>query len=103
MTLIYNYCKKALNAENKVLDWILEEGDTDFIKKEQVEEFVKDRLNTSLSGIGLDPIFETNEGQLVKTKWFNEELLSDVHVDFFDQRPTAYNKFDQSFDEDSIF
>tara|TARA_B100001093_G_scaffold197398_1_gene189730 strand:- start:47158 stop:48144 length:987 start_codon:yes stop_codon:yes gene_type:complete len=102
-SLIYNYCRKALDAENKVLDWILEEGDTDFIKKEQVQEFVKDRLNTSLSGIGLDPIFETNEDQLIKTKWFNEELLSDVHVDFFDQRPTAYNKFDQSFDEDSIF
>lgn len=102
-SLIANYCKKAYIAEEKVIDWILDKGDTDFIKVSQVKEFVKDRLNQSLIGIKLDPIFETNKEELNKTNWFNEELLSDCHVDFFDQRPTAYSRKNKSITADDLF
>jgi len=101
--LIVKYCEKAYKAEEKVLDWIFDNGDTDFIKKDQVKEFVKDRLNQSLVGIQLDPIFEVDKEEILKTDWFNEELYSDTHVDFFDQRPTAYSRKNKSITADDLF
>ena len=102
-SMISGYCKKAYKAEEKVLDWIFDKGDTDFIKVDQVKEFVKDRLNQSLIGIELDPIFEVNKKELNKTKWFEEELFSDCHVDFFDQRPTSYSRKNKSITADDLF
>ena len=101
--LISNYCKKAYDAEEKVIDWVFEKGDTDFIKVSQVKEFVKDRLNQSLIGIKLDPVFEVDKKELEKTNWFNEELYSDTHIDFFDQRPTAYSRKNKSITADDLF
>jgi len=102
-TLIVKYCEKAYKAEEKVLDWIFDNGDTDFIKKDQVKEFVKDRLNQSLIGIKLDAIFDVDKSELEKTNWFNEELFSDAHYDFFDQRPTAYSRKNKSITADDLF
>lgn len=101
--MIENYCFKAFTAEEKVLDWIFDQGDSDFIKKDQVKEFIKNRLNYSLTGIGLNAIFEVDKEIINKTKWFDEELLSDVHVDFFDQRPTAYSRKNKSITADDLF
>lgn len=101
--LITNYCRKAYAAEEKIIDWIFKEGDTDFIKVDQVKEFVKDRLNQSLIGIGLESVFEVDKETLSKTKWFEEELMSDMHQDFFDTRPVGYSKFNKSFGEDDLF
>ena len=100
---IRTYCIKAFNAEEKVLDWIFDKGDTDFIKVEQVKEFVKNRLNQSLTGIGLDAIFEVDKDIIAKTKWFEEELFSDAAVDFFDQRPTSYSRKNKSITADDLF
>lgn len=102
-SLIYSYCQKAYTAEEKVLDWVFDQGDTDFIKADQVKEFVKNRLNESLEGIGLDKIFEVDEEELAKTKWFDEELWSDASVDFFDQRPTAYSRKNKPITADDLF
>jgi ribonucleoside-diphosphate reductase beta chain len=100
---IRTYCIKAFAAEEKVIDWIFDKGDTDFIKVDQIKEFVKNRLNQSLTGIGLDAIFEVDKDIIAKTKWFEEELFSDVHVDFFDQRPTAYSRKNKSITADDLF
>lgn len=102
-SMIENYCIKAFNAEEKVLDWIFNEGDSDFIKVDQVKEFVKDRLNKSLEGIGLNKIFDVDKNIIAKTKWFDEELFSDIHVDFFDQRPTSYSRKNKSITADDLF
>lgn len=111
--MIVTYSRKAFEAEMKVLDWVFESGDatyTDdddnevsFIAKDEVAEFVKNRLNKSLSDIGIDPIFDIDEQTLAKTTWFDEEILSDVHVDFFHQRPTAYTKKNKAITGDSLF
>ena len=34
-----------------IIDWIFEEGELDFLPKNQVKEFVKDRFNRSLESI----------------------------------------------------
>ena len=86
-----------------MLDWIFENGDTDFIKVKQVKEFVKNRLNESLNRIGLDSVFEVDAKELSRTKWFDEEVLSDTHFDFFDQRPTSYTIGNKSITADDLF
>ena len=52
---------KAWEAEEKVIDWIYEDGDLDFMPKELTKEFIKNRLNNSLASIGYDRIFEVDE------------------------------------------
>ena len=100
---VNNYCLKAYRAEEKVLDWIFEGGDLEFLKKDDVKEFVKNRMNLSLDGIGFDKVFEVDQTLLESTEWFDVEILSDTHVDFFSQRPTSYSKFNKSFSEDDLF
>lgn len=101
--MIYNFCKKAFLAEEKVLDWVFDRGDIDFIKVGAVKEFVKNRLNNSLRDIGYEPVFETDKELLKTTKWFDEELLSEAHFDFFNQRPVSYSRKNKSITEDDLF
>jgi ribonucleoside-diphosphate reductase beta chain len=100
---ICNFCKKAFKAEMKILDWIFEEGDTDFIKRKQVEEFTKNRFNESLESIGFKRIFEIDKTEIEKTLWFEEELYSNMHQDFFDTRPISYTRKSKPITSDSIF
>src|SRR5690606_19735949 len=51
-------CKKAYVAEEKIIDWLFESGDLDFITSDELKEFTKSRFNTSLVWIGHEPIFE---------------------------------------------
>lgn len=100
---IKNACKKAYVAENKVLDWIFEDGELDFLSRETIDNFIRDRYNKSMVSVGLEPEFDVDESSLVDVKWFDEETLSTSHVDFFAKRPTSYSKFTQSYDADELF
>jgi ribonucleoside-diphosphate reductase beta chain len=102
-TMVINFCKKAYEAECKVLDWVFDQGDLDFIKLEEVKEFVKKRLNDSLELIGYKPIFEVDKKTLKSVKWFEEELFSDAHFDFFHQRPVSYSRKNKSITADDLF
>ena len=79
---IQEMCKNAYEAESAIIDWIFEKGELDFLPKEEINEFSKDRFNESLESIGVDKIFETNQLILEKTEWFNDELIATKHGDF---------------------
>lgn len=100
---IYRACKKAYEAEAKIVDWIFEEGDLEFITKDMVKEFLKDRFNSSMEMIGGHKVFEIDNDLISQIQWFNEELEAEMNTDFFYKRPTAYSKFTQSFEVDDIF
>lgn len=86
-------CKKAFEAECKIIDWIFEQGDLDFITAYDVKEFLKRRFNSSLSDIGAEPIFnEIDEESRQKTKWFDEEIVAYIRNDFFNTKSANYNK-----------
>ncbi len=44
---VYEACKNTFESEVSVVDWIYEDGDLDFLPKEVVIEFIKNRLNNS--------------------------------------------------------
>ncbi|OPH61896.1 hypothetical protein BC351_01245 [Paenibacillus ferrarius] len=101
--MVIQACKEAYESEQIVIDWIYESGDLDFLPKETVKEFVKNRLNNSLESIGYARIFETNDKLLEDTDWFDTEIVSTKHVDFFVKRSINYSKRTQSITGDDLF
>ncbi len=100
---IYRASKKAYEAEEKIIDWIFEEGELSFLPKNTVKEFTKDRFNQSLLMIGGKPVFEVDKSKLDVIKWFNEELETETAADFFWKRPTSYSKKMQPSKAEDLF
>jgi len=96
-------CVEAYQAESAIIDWIFEAGELDFLPKDQVKEFIKNRLNNSLKSIGMSPVFSVDDELLDKTEWFNDEVIATKHVDFFDKRSINYNKRQTSVTSDDLF
>lgn len=101
--LIYSACKKAFKAECKILDWIFEYGELDFLSKDSIIEFIKNRFNNSLARIELDPVFDINIELLEPTLWFDVEVTSTKEGDIFNKKSIDYNKKSKSITEDDLF
>jgi len=101
--MIIEACHEAYAAEEKVIDWIFEAGELDFLPAQNVKEFVKHRFNNSLASIGLPRIFEVSEALLEETDWFDNEVIATKHVDFFQKRSINYNKRSSSVTSDDLF
>ena len=81
--MIQQLCEEAYFAESKIVDWIFEEGEIDFLPKDVVNEFIKNRFNNSLESIGIDKVFEIDQQLLAQTEWFDDEIIGTKHGDFF--------------------
>lgn len=101
--MIVESCQEAFAAESKVIDWIFEAGELDFLPAANVKEFVKHRFNNSLASIGMPRIFEVSDALLEETDWFDNEVIATKHVDFFDKRSINYNKRSASVTSDDLF
>ena len=95
--------REAYEAEVDIVNWIFEKGDLDFLTKNQTMEFIKNRFNVSLNSIGVDSIFDINETLLETTEWFDDEILTTKHTDFFNKRSINYSKKQKSITEDDLF
>tara|TARA_B100000745_G_scaffold289540_3_gene227742 strand:+ start:950 stop:2254 length:1305 start_codon:yes stop_codon:yes gene_type:complete len=100
---IIQSCRDAFESESKIIDWIFEDGELDFLPKAVVNEFIKNRFNNSLDSIGLSRIFEIDEKLLEETEWFDDEVIATKQVDFFDKRSINYNKRQSSVTGDDLF
>jgi ribonucleoside-diphosphate reductase beta chain len=94
---------EAFKAESKIIDWLVNGTQTEFLSADILKEFIKNRINESLVQIGYKKIFEIDSKILEKTSWFDEIALGNEMTDFFFQRPTSYVKKSQSFDADNLF
>ena len=95
--------EKAFKAENKVIDWIYESGDVDFISKETVKAYITNRFNNSLEILGISKRFPVNKDLLGETEWFDIEVLVTKENDFFNKRSTEYSKRTSSITKDDLF
>ncbi|WP_338732123.1 ribonucleotide-diphosphate reductase subunit beta [Mangrovimonas cancribranchiae] len=102
-TMIQDLCKEAFIAESKIIDWIFEDGELDFLPKNVVNEFIKNRFNKSLESIGIDKVFDIDENLLAQTEWFDDEIIGTKHGDFFVKRSINYSKRTQSITSDDLF
>jgi len=100
---IEDACQQAYEAEMDILDWIFSEGELEFLPRDHVDEFLKDRFNQSLQNAGVDPLFETDADLLEETRWFDEDIMMTKDNDFFSKRSTTYNKHTQSVTAEEMF
>ena len=96
-------CRQAYEAEMDILDWIFEDGELEFLPREHVDEFLKDRFNQSLENVDVDAVFETDDDLLEETRWFDEDIMMTKDNDFFSKRSTTYNKHTQSVTAEDMF
>tara|TARA_R110000822_G_scaffold73853_13_gene177632 strand:+ start:4819 stop:5793 length:975 start_codon:yes stop_codon:yes gene_type:complete len=101
--LIYSACNKAYEAEVKILEWIFEKGELDFLPVPVIKEFIKNRFNESLKKIGMKPCFLVDIALLEPTLWFEVEIKSTKEGDFFYKKQIDYNKKSKSITEDDLF
>lgn len=97
------WCKQSYDKEIAVIDWMYGDTELSHLPKESVKEFIKDRLNKSLVKIGFPKIYKINDEQLKRTEWFDNEVISTKHVDFFYKRSINYNKRSQSVTSQDLF
>lgn len=100
---LINATMEAFEAESEIVDWIFEKGDMEFLTKEQTLEFIKHRFNISLNAIGIDKVFDVNQKLLETTEWFDDEILTTKHTDFFNKRSINYSKKSKSITMNDLF
>lgn len=101
--LIYSACTKAYKAECRILDWIFEHGELEFLPKKTVQHFIMNRFNNSLIKIGMNPHFEVDFEEIEKTLWFDVEITATKEGDFFYKKSIDYSKKTKSITEDDLF
>ncbi|WP_297803695.1 ribonucleotide-diphosphate reductase subunit beta [uncultured Polaribacter sp.] len=101
--LVQETCKEAFLSESKIIDWIFEKGELDFLPKVVIKEFIKNRFNNSLESIGISKVFDINETLLSNTDWFDDEIIGTKHGDFFVKRSINYSKRTKSITSDDLF
>jgi len=100
---ILEMVKRSLDIESKIVDWIFTEGDLEIIKKQDLINFMKYRVDDSLRKIGLTPIYNISEEEYKPMIWFEEEVFSNTLDDFFAKRPVDYTKHDKSISAFDLF
>jgi len=101
--LIYSAAHKAFEAESKILQWIFEKGELDFLPIKTIEHFIKQRFNNSLVAIGYKAQFDVILEEIDKTRWFDIEIKTTKEGDFFYKKSIDYNKKSKSITEDDLF
>ena len=101
--LVKELCEEAFVSESKLIDWIFEAGELEFLPKNVINEFIKNRFNNSLESIGIDKVFDVNEDLVAQTEWFDDEIIGTKHGDFFVKRSIAYTKRSKSITHEDLF
>ncbi|PQJ68978.1 MULTISPECIES: ribonucleotide-diphosphate reductase subunit beta [Polaribacter] len=101
--LVQETCKEAFLSESKIIDWIFEKGELDFLPKNVIKEFIKNRFNNSLESIGISKVFDVDQVLLKETDWFDDEIIGTKHGDFFVKRSINYSKRTKSITSDDLF
>jgi ribonucleoside-diphosphate reductase beta chain len=100
---VYRACRKAFEAESKIIEWIFAQGELPFQSKESVIEFIKKRFNDSVKLIGGKKVFDVDRKLLKESEWFYEDTKAELSTDFFHKKPVAYSKKTKPVTEEDLF
>ena len=94
----------SLQLELDFIDKVYELGDLEGCSKYDLQNFIKNRVNTKLADLGYNPIILDVDMTAVKNmKWFDSLSAGKQHTDFFANRVTNYSKGHLEWDTASIF
>ena len=94
---------ESYQAELAIIDWIFELGEIPAVSKATVIEYIKNRFNKGLSDAGFETRFDVDHVLLAPTEFFDLQVLTTTHVDFFNKRSSGYSKRMVSYDPDTLF
>tara|TARA_R110002126_G_scaffold47605_5_gene133372 strand:+ start:6611 stop:7627 length:1017 start_codon:yes stop_codon:yes gene_type:complete len=100
---IYSAARTTFDLEVDMINQIFEGGDLPNLKKADLINYMKNRVNISLKTLNLKPIFDVDEEQLKELNWFDTQFTTLSQPDFFAKRPTDYTKGLVLFDADTVF
>lgn len=100
---IDNIVKNSIDIEGEILDWIFEEGEIENLKKSDLLNFMKYRVDESLERIGMSKVYHISDAAYQPMIWFEEEVFANSLDDFFAKRPVEYTKHDKSITADDLF
>ncbi len=103
LTTIIKVVRESLEIEFEILDWIFEDGEIENIKKSDLLNFMKYRVDESLERINIAKVFHISDSQYKPMMWFEEEVFANSLDDFFAKRPVEYTKHDKSITADDLF
>ena len=93
----------SLDAECRVIDWMLGDYAVEGLDAEILKTFTKKRMKESMQQIGFDDSqIEVDKELADKTFWFDEALYGATMTDFFQKRPVEYSK-GQGIAADELF
>ncbi len=93
----------SLKLELDFINKVYELGDLEGCSKYDLQNFIKNRVNTKLGDLGYNPIVTNIDVTAVeRMKWFDALSAGKQHTDFFANRVTNYSKGHMTWDE-SIF
>jgi len=101
--LIQQTVKESIEVESRILDWIFSEGDLEIIRKHDLLNFMKFRIDESMKQIGFGAPFNVSNADYQPVSWFEEEVFANTMDDFFAKRPVDYTKHDKSITADDLF
>lgn len=93
----------ALEAETRLIKWILQGFENEFLSEDILNNYLKSRVNESLSRIGFDFSFPVDESLVSITQWMDEEVYASALSDFFHKKPIDYAKSTKSFTAEDLF
>jgi ribonucleoside-diphosphate reductase beta chain len=93
-----------LELELKYIDKMFEMGDLENLKKKDLVNFIRRRVNEKYNELGYEgQIIEFNKDSANELEWFYHLTGGTTHTDFFAVRPTDYSKANEGEDWDDIF
>jgi ribonucleoside-diphosphate reductase beta chain len=94
----------SLKLELDFIKKIYELGDLEGCSQYDLENFIKNRVNTKLGDLGYKSIISNIDMTAVeRMKWFDHLSAGKQHTDFFANRVTNYSKGHMEWNPESIF
>lgn len=87
---IRKIARTVYEHELQIIERLFEKGDTAVIKKQELIEFLEDRINICLSRLGMPPMFKHPVGEI--SAWFYAQLSKVKVPDFFASTQVQYTK-----------
>lgn len=98
---IVNMALDFINIEKNIVNWIFEEWELGYINKEDMLQYVNYRMKKGLDSIGITSNIDWTLPETLE--WFELELKTTTHVDFFNKKSVNYTKKQQSITEEDLF
>lgn len=94
--------RKAYKAECEIIEWIFEKSELDFLPKESIKEYLKQRFNSGLLSIGYKEEFELDRELLNPTEFLDVQITASLSFDFFNEKGVDYSQ-KGSFEEGDLW